>query len=144
MKSRDFLKQLRHDDIVAAIQTAEQKCSGEIRVFVSRKQPDDPVAAAQRVFEQLGMTNTRERNGVLIFVAPLVQKFAVLGDTAIHARCGEEFWGELASEMAGHFRHEQFTEGIVHAIHKTGELLARHFPHQPDDRNELSDSVAHD
>jgi uncharacterized membrane protein len=90
------------------------------------------------------MDKTRERNGVLIFVAPRARKFAVIGDAGVHARCGDSFWTELAGEMTGHFRRADFTSGIVHGIRKAGQLLAQHFPHKPDDRNELPDNVAHD
>jgi len=144
MNAKTFLKQLRHDDIVAAIRDAELKTSGEIRVFISRKTVDDPVAAGQLQFERLGMTNTRERNGVLIFVAPLARKFAVVGDEAVHRRCGNSFWTELAAEMTGHFKQSDFTTGIVHGVRKAGQLLALHFPPGPDHRNELSDEVEHD
>jgi len=144
MKANEFLKQLRHDEIVAAIREAEQKTSGEIRVFVSHKKITDPVEAAQAEFVKLGMTKTRERNGVLIFVAPRTRKFAVIGDEGVHKRCGDEFWEAMAAEMSTHFGKSEFTRGIVHSVRKAGELLAQHFPHRPDDRNELPDRLAHD
>jgi uncharacterized membrane protein len=144
MKPRTFLNQLRHDDIVAAIREAEKKTSGEIRVFISRKSIDDPVAAAQAHFLELGMEKTRDRNGVLIFVAPLAHKFAVIGDSGVHTRCGEAFWQQMAAEMSGHFRKSEFTSGIIHGVRKAGELLAAHFPRRPDDRNQLPDEIEHD
>ena len=144
MKHNAFLQALREAEVVAAIQQAEQKTSGEIRVFVSRKPIETPVMAAQAAFVRLGMTKTRERNGVLIFVAPRTHKFAVIGDEAVHVRCGDEFWRRLADEMTGHFKKGEFTEGLVHGVRKAGELLAQHFPHRPDDRNELPDRVARD
>src|SRR5579859_3772498 len=128
MKARDFLNQLHHDNIVAAIRKAEQKTSGEIRVFISRHEPDDPVTAAQAEFTRLGMDKTKEKNGVLIFVAPRARKFAIIGDAGVHARCGDEFWTQVAAEMTGHFKKENFTAGLLHAIQKAGELLAEHFP----------------
>ena len=89
------------------------------------------------------MTATRERNGVLIFVAPRAQKFAVIGDEGIHQRCGDAFWQQLVAVDAGtHFQAENFTDAVVHAIDQTGELLsAQHFPRRPDDRNELPNTV---
>ena len=144
MKHRDFLNQLQHDDIVAAIRAAEQKTSGEIRVFISHKQVADPVAAAQAHFTRLGMTKTRHRNAVLIFVAPVAHKFAVIGDEGVHQKCGAAFWRALADEMTGHFKTAEFTAGIVHGIRKAGELLAAHFPPQPGAANELPDAVEHD
>src|SRR5579872_7184347 len=144
MKARDFLSQLQHNDIVAAIGKAEKKTSGEIRVFISRKEPVDAVAAAQAQFTELGMQKTEEKNGVLIFVAPRVRKFAVIGDAGVHARCGKEFWEQVAAEMTGHFKKGEFTQGIQHGVHKAGELLAQHFPRKSDGPNQLPDEVEHD
>jgi uncharacterized membrane protein len=90
------------------------------------------------------MTQTRHRNGVLIFVAPRARKFAVIGDTAVHQRCGDAFWQALAAEMTAHFKKSDFTAGIIHAIRKAGELLAAHFPPQPGDGNELADEIEGD
>ena len=144
MREKDFLKQLRHDDIVAAIRDAEHRTSGEIRVFISHKPIEDPVASAQSAFQHLGMEKTREHNAVLIFVAPRTHKFAVIGDDGVHAKCGDGFWQELAKAMTDHFRKSEFTPGIVLGVKRAGELLAQHFPRRSDDRNELPDRVAHD
>ena len=144
MTAAKFLRQLRHDDIVAAIRDAEKKTSGELRVFISRKVVADAVKEAQAHFVEMGMEKTRERNGVLIFVAPHSHRFAVVGDVGVHQRCGESFWTELAAEMSGHFAKSEFTSGIIHGVKKAGELLAQHFPRRPDDANELPDEVEHD
>ncbi|MBI1178710.1 hypothetical protein GC207_14855 [bacterium] len=143
MRAKTFIKQLREEEIVAAIQAAERKTSGELRVFVSDHAVDDPVAAAKRQFRRLGMEKTGERNGVLIFLAPGQRAFAVIGDTAVHARCGDGFWQELARVMTEHFRATRFTEGVLEGIQRAGELLAEHFPRRPDDINELPDRVEH-
>ena len=144
MKAREFLNQLSHQEIVEAIRDAEKRTSGEIRVFITRKSTKDTVPAAQAHFIELGMDKTRERNGVLIFVAPRAHQFAVIGDTAVHARCGDDFWKQLAHEMSGHFRKSEFTTGIVHGVRKAGELLAEHFPRKGGDTNQLSDEVESD
>jgi uncharacterized membrane protein len=144
MKAREFFSKLETDEIVAAIRAAESKMCGEIRIFISRKEPEDAVAQARRRFEKLGMTRTKERNGVLIYVAPRVRKFAIIGDLAIHQKCGDGFWKDVAHEMTGHFRSGQFTQGIIHGIQRAGALMAQHFPHHAGDKNELSDDIAHD
>ena len=144
MKPHDFFGQLEHDSIVAAIGEAEAQMRGEIRVFVCRKDPEDVVAAAQRRFVELKMDQTKERNGVLIYVAPRVRKFAIVGDVAIHQRCGDNFWKEVAHEMDGHFRKSEFTQGIIHAIRRAAAIVAEHFPHRPGDKNQLSNEIDHD
>jgi uncharacterized membrane protein len=130
MHPRTFSKHLQHDAVVAAIRDAEHKTTGEIRVSISPKQIYDPVAAAQAEFMRLGMNKLPERNGVLIFVAPRAHKFAVVGDAAVHAKCGDEFWRKLADAMTGYFRKSEFTPGIIHGVQKGGDLLAEHFPRQ--------------
>lgn len=144
MRARDFLSQLEHDEIVKTIGHVEQATSAEIRVFISRKEPEDPVAAAQKAFVHLGMHKTKEKNGVLIFVAPRVRKFAVIGDAAVHAKCGDEFWKEVAGEISTHFRNGNFTEGILHGITRAGKLLAEHFPRHPGDKNQQPNDIASD
>ncbi len=130
-----------HERVVAAITAAELKTSGEIRVVLCRRKAADPVAAARREFTRLGMTATAARNGVLIFVAPASRNFAVIGDTAIHEKCGETFWRLLAAELSAHFKRGDFTAGLVHGIEHAGKLLAENFPRSDDDRNELPDDI---
>ena len=144
MKAKEFLSQLEQNEIVAAIGKAEQKTSGEIRIFISRHKPDDAVAAAQVQFEHLGMHHTKHKNGGLIFVAPGARRFAIIGDSGAHSRCGDAFWRDVAAEMTGRFKKGEFTSGILHGIEKAGDLLAQHFPHKPGDKNELPDDIAHD
>jgi uncharacterized membrane protein len=142
MRTKEFLSKLEHDQIVQAIHDAEAKTSGEIRVFIQRGNLDvDPLIAAQKRFHRLGMHKTPERNAVLIFVAPRAHKFAVVGDKAIHEKCGEAFWQRLVDGMREHFRNEKFTDALVEAIREAGNALASHFPRTSTSSGHLSDSV---
>lgn len=139
-----FVDALEDERIVAAIREAESRTRAEIRVHVAEDAVDDAQAAGARAFESLGMTATAERNGVLLFVAPASRRFAVLGDRAIHERCGAGFWSAAAEAMAAEFRAGRFTEGILAGIAAVAAELARHFPRSPGDgdRNELPDTVS--
>src|SRR5947199_9615189 len=129
MRTKEFLSRLEHDRIVGAIREAESKTSSQIRVYVQRgKVSVDPLIAAQKKFQRLGMHKTRERNAVLIFVAPRAHKFAVVGDKAIHEKCGEKFWQQVVDQMRAHFQSERFSRAIVEALVEIGEILAAHFP----------------
>jgi uncharacterized membrane protein len=122
-----------HDRVVAAIATAESGTSGEIRVIVAKHKAKDPVAAAQEYFNKTGMANSPHRNGVLILVAPSSRNFAIIGDSAVHQKCGDAFWASLAKTMTEHFKAGNFTEGLVHGIERAGELLAKTFPRSDSD-----------
>ncbi len=97
-----------------------------------------------RRFQLLGMDGTRERNGVLIYVAPRIRRFRIIGDIGVHEKCGPEFWKEVAAAMEERFRRGEFTEGVIEGVERVGDVLARHFPRQSDDRNELPDKVTED
>ena len=142
MRAREFLSKVEHDRIVHAIRETESKTSGEIRVYVQRgKLHADPMTTAQKKFHQLGMHKTHERNAVLIFVAPRTHKFAVVGDKAIHEKCGDEFWQRIIDGMRTHFQNEKFSHAIIEAIEEIGKVVAAHFPKRSTSVNELPDDV---
>ena len=146
MRTEAFLSELDNDRIVAAIKGAEARSRGEIRVHVSNQPTAEVEAAARAQFEKLEMTRTELRNGVLIYVAPQSQRFAVIGDAGIHERCGPDFWTRVAAAMEAAFRAARFTDGILEGVRETGDVLARHFPREGarPDVNELADDVTED
>jgi len=141
MKAKHLLSQLDHDKIVAAIAEAEKHTTGEIRVYVSHRKVHDAQHAAVRHFLKLGMNKRKHHNAVLIFLAPGSQNFAIIGDEAIHAKCGQQFWAQIAGSMRGLFQQSKFTDGIIHGIQTAGKVLAEHFPSKGAGHNELPDSL---
>ncbi len=140
---RSKLKKLVDADAVKrAIEAAEGRTSGEIRVSVSTFFWGNVRRTAEAAFARLGVNQTAERNGVLLFVVPSRRTFVVLGDEGIHAKVGQEFWESVAAAMSARFKAGDFTGGLVLGITEAGRQLAHHFPHQGHrDENELSDDV---
>src|SRR5438132_14098692 len=116
MKPREFISRLDEARIIDAIAEAERKSSGELRVYVSHRKRTDPLAFAQKRFLQLGMTNTRHRNAVLIYLAPHTRQFAIVGDQGIHEKCGDAFCREVASGVTDLLKRGRSTEAILDAI----------------------------
>ncbi len=142
MRTHEFLSKLDSKRIVEEIQKAESKTSGEIRVYVQRGHlAGDPVIAAEKRFRTLGMEKTEHRNGVLIFVAPRVQKYAVFGDEGVHKKCGPECWQRIVDSVRASFQEEHFTQALIGAIKQVGELLGKNFPKKGGGPNELPDEI---
>jgi uncharacterized membrane protein len=142
MHRRRLMKQIDQRQVLEAIASAEQATSGEIRVSVSHFFWGSVRHAAERAFTRLNMTTTRERNGILFFIVPARRRFAVIGDTGIHEKVGQDFWDSLAEEMSAHFRDGDFSGGLAHAIAEAGKQLAVHFPYdRATDVNELPDEI---
>ena len=141
---RSFFTEPEQQRIVTAISTAEKVTSGEIRLHLARRCGKDVFKAAGEVFQRLGMHKTAARNGVLIFLALKEKKFAIIGDHGINTAVPDDFWQETSRIMADFFLRGDFASGIVAGINSAGNQLARYFPYQADDINELPDEISTD
>ena len=137
-----FLTEQDEQEIVKAIQTAEKATSGEIRIHVEASSKEKPYNRALQVFEQLEMHQTKQRNGVLIYVAFDDHQFVICGDEGINNAVSNDFWDCTRDEMASHFRKGNFKDGIVAGILNAGEQLKSFFPWQKDDVDELSNEIS--
>jgi uncharacterized membrane protein len=147
MKQKDFIDALDQKAISDAIAAAEKRCSGEVRVHIQpRSGSADLRTVAEKTFERLGMTQTKLRNGVLLFIASEEQRFTILGDQGINDKVGEGFWSQIAENLTAAFKEGSYSGGIVAAIKACGDALAEHFPYQSNDADELSNdiSIQHD
>ncbi len=140
---QQLLTQENRETILNAIQEAERKTSGEIRVHIeSTLQGASPLDAAVEKFDELGMQETALRNGVLIYVALDDRQFAIIGDQGIHEKVGQGFWDDEKDRMTTYFTQGDIIGGIVFAIEQVGDKLTEFFPYQHDDVNELSDEIS--
>jgi len=131
-----------HDRVRQAIEDAERRTSGEVRVSIAPYFWGSVEKAARRAFARLGMDRTRDRNGILFFIVPARRRFAVIGDEGIHAKVPPGFWRTVTEAVARRFREAEYTEGLVAGIEAVGRELAAHFPFDPaTDRNELANEI---
>lgn len=126
-----------------AIASAEKSTSGEIRVAIEKTCSEDVLDRAAKYFHQLDMHKTKLRNGVLVYVAVVDRKFAIIGDAGINKAVSADFWDCTKEEMLSHFKTGDIVEGIVTGVKMAGAQLGKHFPHDlGGDSNELPDDVA--
>jgi uncharacterized membrane protein len=144
MKAASFFTAEQQKFITDAIREAEMDSSGEIRVHIETRCHEDVLDRAAWIFGKLGMHKTKERNGVLFYLAVRDRKFAIIGDAGINAKVPAGFWDDVKEMLAKNFADGKFTEGLSEGIILAGRHLKEHFPHQKDDVNELSDEISFD
>jgi len=130
--------------IQEAIQKAEELTSGEIRVHIDKNCSGEPLKRAIEVFNKLKMHATKERNGVLIYLAFNDRKLAILGDEGIDKKVANDFWDSTKEQLILDFKNNQFIPGIIKSINEVGVRLKEYFPHQADDIDELSNEITFD
>jgi uncharacterized membrane protein len=141
-KVEDFLTASEEQDIVNAILEAEKNTSGEIRVHIEAHTSKDHYERAKEVFHLLKMDNTKQENGVLIYVAVNDKKFVICGDKGINAVVPKDFWQSTKNAIQLHFEKGEFKIGLMAGIKKAGEELNSHFPWHSNDTNELSNEIS--
>lgn len=128
--------------VVAAIREAEARTSGEVRVYIeSRCRYVDAVDRARELFHHLQMDRTKDRNGVLVYLAMKDRQLAIYGDEGIHHKVGTDFWNTEVAKMLSAFRGDRKVDGLVTIVRDIGEALVEHFPYHQEDRNELPDNL---
>jgi uncharacterized membrane protein len=142
-KKQPLLSETENEKVVQAIREAEQRTSGEIRVFVESKNPlVNPLERAAIIFDRLEMEKTRHRNAVLIYIASHHHELAVYGDEGIHQQVGSDYWQEEVKQMLSYFRKGNIAEGLLGCIKHIGETLHEKFPYiATEDKNELPDEI---
>lgn len=132
-----------NDRIVSAVRQAEQRTSGEVRVFFeTRCRFVNPVDRAAEIFFGLKMDLTEQRNGVLVYVAFRDHQFAIFADEGIYREMGKDYWNVEAKKMLEAFAKQDHVDGIVSVINDIGDALHLHFPYDRQvDRNELPDDI---
>jgi uncharacterized membrane protein len=129
MQPKDFHDQIDQPRLIAALADAERNTKGKIYVYVSHRPITDPIAAAQKRFNRLGLSKLHEhRASVLLYVAPKTHKFAIIGDTAIHERCGEDYWKQLAEKLSRDLKAGDLTAALLNAVGSLKGTLLEHFP----------------
>jgi len=136
-----FLTPQEEQEIVGAIRAAELMTSGEIRVHIERHADSPTLERAQQLFHLLKMDNTKEENGVLIYIAVDDHQLAICGDRGINIKVAANFWESTKQKMIDSFKKGNFKDGIIEGVGCAGEKLSAFFPWKHGDENELPNEI---
>ena len=142
-KQKDFFTPAEKETILAAIRQAEQRTSGEVRLYVESKcHFVDALDRAKEMFLKLKMDATAERNATLVYIAVDDRQAAIYGDEGIHQKVGQQYWQDEIQKMLLYFQKQHLVDGIVQCVKDIGDALHYYFPYDRDtDKNELPDDI---
>lgn len=137
-----FFSESEKKIIEESIGEAEKHTSGEIRVHLEGRVRGDILVHARKVFERIGMTKTKDRNGVLLFLSVRDRQVAILGDRGINEKVPPKFWEQEIALIQESFSRGEFAEGVSKAVLQVGYKLKEYFPRDRTDANELPDKIS--
>ncbi|MES2478378.1 MAG: TPM domain-containing protein [Bacteroidota bacterium] len=143
-KNKSLLSKEIQDAVIAAIASSEKRSSGEIRIYVeSHCSLVNPIDRCEQIFVQMKMHETKERNGVLLYLALQDRQFAIVGDQGINQKVGgNQYWEYIATQLKEHFKAGNIKEGICYCITEIGQSLTKYFPDNgAENINELPDEI---
>lgn len=131
------------DAIELAVDESERHHRGEIRFAIEGSlEPGDiwrgktPRERALEVFAALGVWDTGENNGVLIYVLLADRDVEIVADRGFNDRVTQAEWCTVCEHMEREFRSDRYLEGAVAGVEDVGRIVARHFPQLPGQRDE--------
>ena len=141
---KKFLDEKEMQRVTDTIKEAESRTSAEIKLVLARHCWTDIKNKAEHVFKKFGLDKTEQHNAVLVLLITTNREFLIYGGRGIHEKVGQNFWDDTRDLMISKFKVDEFGDGICRGIELIGEKLARYFPCREDDKNEISNEVAHE
>jgi putative membrane protein len=92
---------------------------------------------AHQLFLDLGLSSTKDRTGVLLFVSIAEHYVEIIADRGVQAHADAEVWEAIVADFTAKVRAGQVAEGFIAAIAACTAVMAEHHPGSPDDVNEL-------
>lgn len=133
-------------EIGAAVVLAEAGQRGELCFVAEGPLPFGYLwherSARQRaadLFARLGVWDTAENSGVLIYVQLVDHRVEIFADRGIAAKVAQGEWDAICRAMEAAFKTADYRSGALAAIHRVGALLSSHFPSGEENPNELAD-----
>jgi uncharacterized membrane protein len=138
---KSFLTTEEEASLVEAIREQEARTSAEIRICVTHKFIWRHERYAWRLFDKIGMRNTRQRNGALIVMMPRMKKVVIIGDSGFDAVVPPNYWIDAVAAMVRRMHEGGPLEALREGLRRLGDTLSIHWPREGDDVNELSDEI---
>lgn len=139
------------------VAASEARHTGEVRLCVESRLPlsylwrvgtDVPLAAVVRQralawFGRLGVWDTAQNNGVLIYLLLAEHAIEVVADRAVVKCLTANEWQALVDRLGQRLQRGEFEDGLTQALEEVSAVLVAHFPLGSVDAalNELPDTV---
>jgi uncharacterized membrane protein len=134
------------DRIAQAIRAGEATHAGQVRFVVEGALDGAPLfrdqPARERaldLFAHLRIWDTAHNNGVLIYLLLADRDVEIIADRGIDAHVGQAGWDAICRDMEAAFRTGQFEPGVINGVAAVSRELAKYFPPQGGEPNELPD-----
>lgn len=113
-----------------------------LRPFMLNEKVDEEVRQrALQAFYEHQLHHTKDRTAILIMVSLLEHRVEILADAGINEKVSKETWQSIVNDMIASIKTKDLSEGLCVAVRECGTILAKEFPGQHDNLDELSNKL---
>lgn len=105
----------------------------------TRRMEEEVGKAARAAFVERGISRTRGRSGILVFVSTFERRIEVVRDVGVDPREGKDAWARAVSKLTGSVHEGADFDAFVDGLKELGPALSKDLPRSEDDVNELPD-----
>ena len=129
--------------LVNLIKSTEEATSCEIKIHINDTCKESALERAIMLITKLGLDRTKNRTGIILYLAVKDKKFAIAGDIGIHKRLPNHSWHDLKDEAISYFKEEKYLEGFSNCLKKLATIVKAEFPENKNENvNEISDEIS--
>jgi uncharacterized membrane protein len=135
--------------IEEAVAESEKQHGAEIRFAVEATldpielfRNETPRERAVQVFSELGVWDTEQNNGVLLYLLLADRDVEIVADRGFNGKVSAAEWEAVCHAMETALRAGRYEAAVLEAITALTPLLARHFPAGATDVDELPNRPA--
>ncbi|NEX60587.1 TPM domain-containing protein [Noviherbaspirillum galbum] len=132
--------------IEQCIGAGERRHRAEVRLVVETAlspqavlQGQTPRERARMLFSQLGVWDTEENCGVLVYINLADRQVEIVADRGLGKAVSANAWQELCKAMTLDFAQGEFERGTIAALEQLNAMLAERYPDDGATSNELPD-----
>jgi putative membrane protein len=96
---------------------------------------------ARLAFLNTGLTETKNRTGVLIWISKLEHRAVILGDCGIHQKVGGSYWQAEIEKITLAIKEGRAVTGACEVISDIAKRLANEFPPEAHNSDELPPTI---
>ncbi len=98
-------------------------------------------AKAHESFMTLGLDQTTNHQGVMIFVSIFEHFVEIIVDSGVNNKLSNHIWQDIIDDFITDVKNEDFEKGYIKAIKAIEKILKVEFPIHDNDKNELSNRL---
>lgn len=112
------------------------------RFFVTNKEMEEEVyQRALEAFFEHNLHSTDEHLGVLLFISRFEKKVKIISDRGIKEKIADEKWQTIIEVFKKEARSSNYIEALKASIPRIADVLALHFPHTGNNKNEIRNHI---